>query len=168
VIRPRVRRAGDRHVGVADRLDLLHPDAVSHLVEAREHVVEHHHQLVRGDPRRVLREPDQVREQHRDVLQAVGDLRFLRRRVGRLQPVDDRPWQRVAEQIVRPPTCAIQLPLPQEHQTFVPLQAVAGGHPDDRDRHEERIGQPEFANRVVHDPVTHDVVVGDDHDTHDR
>ena len=89
-------------------------------------------------------------------------------RVARLEPVDDRTRQRVAEQVVRPPARAIQLPLPQEDQTLVPLQAVPRRHPDDGDRYEERIGEPKLPDGVVDDPVAHDVVVRDDHDAHDR
>ena len=103
-----------------------------------------------------------------DVLQAVRDLRVLRGCVARLQPVDDRSRQRVAQQFVGSPARAIQLPLTQEHQTLVPLQAVSRRHPDDGDRDEERVGEPELADRVVHDPVAHDVVVRDHQDAHDR
>ena len=123
---------------------------------------------MRGHARGVLRESHQVREQHGDELQAVRDLRVLRGRVARLQPVDDRSRQRVAQQFVGPPARAIQLPLTQEHQTLVPLQAVSRRHPDDGDRDEERVGEPELADRVVHDPVAHDVVVRDHQDAHDR
>jgi hypothetical protein len=97
VVGPRLGKPAGRHVGVADRLDLLQPLVLGDPVERGEQVVQGRHHLLRGDPLAVPGEVHQVGEQHGDVGEAVGD-----HVLALLEPVGDRGGQDVEQQPLRP------------------------------------------------------------------
>ena len=86
--------AGDRHIAVADGLDLLHPVTRGQAVELGDDLVEQRDRARRAELLRKLGEADEVAEQDRRLGDAVGDLR-----VGPfLQPLGDGLGQDVGEQ----------------------------------------------------------------------
>ena len=94
VIRRRLGHARHHHVGIADGLDLFHAVLGSQPVEALHQLVQQRHRALRPKRLGQRHEALEVGEQDGRLLEAVGD-----RRVGRrLQPVDDRLGQDVAQQ----------------------------------------------------------------------
>ena len=120
MIGTRLGRARHRHVGVAHRLDLLHPHALREIVEHREDLVEDRHQRRRSDAFGVLGERDEVGEHHRHLFVAVGQELDAGFGPARLQPLDDRGGQGVVQQLVGADARGIQLPLAQEQQARGP------------------------------------------------
>ena len=85
---------GDRHVAVADGLDLLHAVLRREPVEAAHELVQHRDRPLRAEPARQRDEPFQIRKEHRSLGKAFGDgLARLR-----LQPFDHAVGQDVAQQ----------------------------------------------------------------------
>ena len=116
-----MRHAGDRHIGVADRLDLLHAVLGGQPVEALEEVVQHRHRAERSERTRYRDESDDVGEEHRNFVEAVRD-----RRLGsRLEPFGDLGGENAVEQRLR-----LRLRL-----LGGPEGVVDKDGDDDRDRH---------------------------------
>ena len=85
--------AGDHHVRVADRLDLLEAVPLGERVETAEDIVEHGHHAGRRLLGREWREVDDVGEQDRHLVVVVGDDPF-----SGFQPIGDRARQDVEQQ----------------------------------------------------------------------
>ena len=86
VIGDRLRDAGDDHVRVADRLDLLEAVLLGEPVERAEQLVRASSPAASGGVRDdSVGEPDDVGEQHRDRLEPIDD-----QALAGLQPVGDR------------------------------------------------------------------------------
>lgn len=67
VIGTRLGQAADRHVGVADRLDLLYPELLRRRVKTSEQPIEQSHDILRLHVGRKLGEAYQVGKGDRDV-----------------------------------------------------------------------------------------------------
>ena len=90
----RAADAGDRHIAVADGLDLLHAVRRRQPVELGDDLIEQRHGAGRAEPMGKLGEADEIAEQHRGFVDAVGDPL-----AGRLlQPLGDRFGQDVGEE----------------------------------------------------------------------
>ncbi|MCY1494574.1 hypothetical protein D9M68_284490 [compost metagenome] len=95
VIGTRLGQAADRHVGVADRLDLLYPELLRRRVKTREQPIEQSHDILRRQVGRKLGEAYQVGKGDRDVRETIGNP-FL----AAAQSVGDRRRQHVQQQFL--------------------------------------------------------------------
>ncbi len=94
VVRVPDRHTADDHVGVADRLDLFQVARIDQGVEHAEHLVKEPNELLGIHRARHRREPDDVCEEQRDVLVAVGDEPLTR-----ADPVGDGLREDVEQQL---------------------------------------------------------------------
>jgi hypothetical protein len=93
VVRLPRRDPADDHVRIADRLHLLQAAVFHQAVEHAEDVVEGRDEQARIHGIRYAGKPDDVGEEERDVLVAIGDQRLTG-----TEPVGDRLGQDVQEQ----------------------------------------------------------------------
>ena len=96
VIGPRLGHASHRHIGIADRLDLLHAMVGGDMVERSEDLVEHLHEVWWIDVLRVFREAAQIGKQNRRGRKAVGDSRLAV-----FEPLGDLWGEDIEEQLFR-------------------------------------------------------------------
>ena len=94
MIRLRPAYAGDRHVAIADGLDLLHPVRRRQPVERGDDLVEKSDGALNAEPLRELGEADEIGEEDGGVADIVG---YLVARL-RLEALGDRLWQDIGEQ----------------------------------------------------------------------
>ena len=162
----RLRGSRDRHVRVADRLDLLQTEPIRDRVEGREHGIQCGDELCRSGAAGLLGEADQVGEDDGDIRVALGDVSVFRCRIELLQSLGDLFGQDVAQQTLRSLPLPVELMFTQEQQARRALQDVGAHHAHECENDEEVVAEDDVDRGIIGERDGRDVVEHDEEGSH--